>query len=135
VPVFALANAGIEGSAGKVGEAFTSPVTWGVILGLVVGKPLGITLFTWVAVRARLADLPQGLNMGHIAGGGAVAGIGFTVALFVTRLAFDAPAIIDEAVIGILVASALASLLGWLVLSLNRAPLPDDDDEVLAGHR
>ena len=71
--------------------------------------------------------------MAHILGGGTVAGIGFTVALFVTRLAFDTQQFVDEAVMGILVASLVASLLGWLVLGLNRAPLPADDDEVLAG--
>ena len=134
VPIFALANAGIELSTGKVADAASSPVTWGVILGLVVGKPLGITLFARAAIKARIADLPTGLNMGHVLGGGAVAGIGFTVALFVTGLAFETGDVIDEAVMGILVASLLASLLGWLILALNRAPVPADDDEVLASH-
>jgi NhaA family Na+:H+ antiporter len=134
VPLFALANAGIELTSDKVGDAATSPVTWGVILGLVVGKPLGITLFTWAASKSPIADLPPGLNMVHILGGGTVAGIGFTVALFVTRLAFDDPQFVDEAVMGILVASLVASLLGWVVLSLNRAPVPVDDDSVLDPH-
>ena len=135
VPLFALSNAGIELSTDKVGDAVSSPLTWGVILGLVVGKPVGITLFTWLAARSPLADLPPGLNMLHILGGGAVAGIGFTVALFVTRLAFDDAELIDQAVMGILLASLVAALLGWLVLSVNPAPLaPEDEPDLPPPH-
>jgi Na+:H+ antiporter, NhaA family len=139
VPLFALSNAGVELSSDTLRGSLGSSLTWGVILGLVIGKPLGITLFAWAAARTPFAELPPGITMRHVVGGGAVAGIGFTVALFVTRLAFDDPALVDEAVIGILVASLLAAVLGAVLLSTGRPPEgPDeaaDDEAVLAGHR
>ncbi|MGH1489846.1 MAG: Na+/H+ antiporter NhaA [Acidimicrobiales bacterium] len=122
VPIFALANAGIELSGSAIADAATSRITWGVILGLVVGKIVGVTLFTWLAVRLNVASLPQGVTIQHVTGGGAVAGIGFTVALFIAKLAFvdengEALHFLEEAIIGILLASLLATLLGWLLLS------------------
>ena len=128
VPLFALANAGIKLSGDSFGALTSSRVTMGVILGLVVGKPLGVTVATWLALRFRVASLPGGLTMRHILGAGAVAGIGFTVALFIAKLAFAegdgaSAALLDEAIIGILVASLAASLLGWIVLR-RAASLP-----------
>ncbi len=105
-----------------LGDAVSSRVTWGVILGLVIGKPLGITLFTWLAVRSKIAEMPRGVTMMHIAGVGAVAGIGFTVALFIGGLAFEIPSNSDQATIGILVASFLATVFGWALLRLSPAP-------------
>ncbi len=121
VPLFALANAGIELSGGAIGDAATSRITWGIILGLVVGKTLGVSVFTYFAVRLNIASLPQGVTMRHVVGGGAVAGIGFTVALFIARLAFvdadDEPLpFLDEAIMGVLVASLIATALGWVLL-------------------
>ena len=141
IPVFALANAGIHLSTDSVSNLWSSPVSLGVILGLVVGKPVGVTAATWLALKFNLASLPEGLTMRHVLGGGAVAGIGFTVALFIARLAFvDAegrPAVLlDEAVIGILAASVLASLIGWLILRGIEPPPPiapdDEGDSVMA---
>ncbi len=133
VPVFALANAGVELSGGAISSAFGSTVTLGIIVGLVVGKPIGIYLFSVVALQTRLAALPDGLRRAHLLGAGAVAGIGFTVALFITSLAFDDPGIQEEAVIGVLVASIAATLLGWLVLRLLDEPEPSGgpSEEVL----
>jgi NhaA family Na+:H+ antiporter len=110
VPVFALASAGIPLST----DAFdvTAPVFAGVVLGLVVGKPLGITLFAWVAVRLRLARLPEGVQWSNLLAVAAVAGIGFTVSLFITDLAFDVQAIKNEAKLAVLTASVVAALLG-----------------------
>jgi protein-disulfide isomerase len=99
-------------------SALSSPVTLGVIAGLVLGKTAGISLASALAVRLRLGDLPRGVGAGQILGAGALAGIGFTVSLFVTDLAFTDPALRDEAKVGVLVASALAALAGWALFRL-----------------
>jgi NhaA family Na+:H+ antiporter len=113
VPIFALANAGIELS----GDALTDPssVLVGVAVALVAGKLIGITAFSWLAVRLGLGRLPDGTSWRHIAGVGAVAGIGFTVSLFITGLAFETAALQAEAKIGVLVASIVAATLGAAV--------------------
>jgi len=121
VPLFALANAGIPLSSGAFSDALSSRVTLGIILGLVVGKPVGVLLATWLAVRFNVASLPPGINNKHVLGAGAVAGIGFTVALFISKLAFVDDAgeplpFVDEAIMGILIASILATLLGFVIL-------------------
>ncbi|MGB5756510.1 MAG: Na+/H+ antiporter NhaA [Acidimicrobiales bacterium] len=121
VPIFALANAGVELSAGAVATAAGSRVTWGIALGLVVGKLVGVSGFTYLAVRLNIASLPSGVTMRHVMGGAAVAGIGFTVALFIAKLAFVDPEgrslpMLEEAIIGILVASVLATTGGWFLL-------------------
>ena len=117
IPVFALANAGIELSSDTISEALTAPVTLGVAVGLVVGKLLGVSLFTWIGVRSGLSTLPRGASWTHVFGLAAVAGIGFTVSLFITGLAFDEQLLIDEAKIGILGASAVAAVIGAGILS------------------
>ncbi len=89
-----------------------------MIVGLVVGKPLGIFLFTLLAVRSGLATLPAGVRWGHIVGVGLLGGVGFTVALFITELAFSDPLYISEAKMGILAASVIAGVLGFLFLFL-----------------
>jgi len=115
VPVFALANAGVDLRGGVLAEALTSPVTWGVVAGLVLGKVLGIGLGALGAARLRIGRLPQGVGGGHVIGGAALSGIGFTVALLITGLAFDDEALRRQAVVGVLVSVVLASALGWLV--------------------
>jgi NhaA family Na+:H+ antiporter len=116
VPLFALANAGVELTAHSLADAATSPVTLGVVLGLVIGKPLGVTLAALAVVRLGLGRLPDGVGTRHVLGVGAVAGIGFTVAIFIAELAFTDPAVVDLAKIGVLVASLLAGCLGAVVL-------------------
>lgn len=118
VPIFALANAGIELSGGTFSAALGSRVTWGIFVGLVIGKPLGVAIFTWLALRFKLAILPHGVNVRHIIGAGAVAGIGFTVALFIAKLAANEGMLpsLDEGIIGILIASVIASFAGWAIL-------------------
>lgn len=121
VPLFALANAGIPLSA----EAFADPsdVLIGVALALVVGKLVGITAFSWLAVRLGLGRLPADAGWRHIAGVGAVAGIGFTVSLFITALAFDTVTLQDDAKIGILIASISAAIIGATIFVLaDRRP-------------
>lgn len=127
IPIFALANAGIELSTGVVSDAVSSNVMWGIILALVIGKPLGITLFTWVATKFGL-ELPPGINWGQYIGMGLAAGIGFTVAIFVSGLAYDGfPVLDDQAKIGILLASFVAGILCVIVLAVN-AVVDDDPD-------
>jgi Na+:H+ antiporter, NhaA family len=125
VPLFALANAGVEISR----DALLSPsaVFGGVFLGLVVGKLVGITVFSWLAVRLGLGRLPNGATWTHVAGVGAVAGIGFTVSLFIAGLAFDRTELQDDAKLGILTASIVAAAAGWAIFSRagrdNQKPL------------
>lgn len=116
VPIFALANAGIVFRNIDVGEAVTSSVALGVALGLVLGKIFGITLFTWIAIRLHIGVFPRGTGWADIVGLSALAGIGFTVSLFITELAFDDPLLTDQAKIGIFIGSAVAGIVGYLLL-------------------
>ena len=120
VPLFALANAGVPVTADALSAAASSPITYGVVVGLVVGKLIGVTTFTWLATRLGIGDLPPGATWSGVVGIGALAGIGFTVSLFVTALAFDDAVRQDEAKIGILAASLIAAVLGSLLLSRRR---------------
>ena len=116
VPVFALANAGVVLSSDLVGDAVSSPVTLGVVVGLVVGKVVGVAGATALAVRFGVARLPADLRPRHILGMAALAGIGFTVSIFIAGLAFDDASQAAEAKLGILVASIAAAVLGVAVL-------------------
>jgi NhaA family Na+:H+ antiporter len=124
VPIFALANAGVELSSDSVEAALRSPVTVGIVLGLVLGKLVGVGSFTWLAVRLGLCELPSGANWAKVLGIGGVAGIGFTVSLFITNLAFESPDITDQAKIGILVASTIAALIGAGIIRSSRSADP-----------
>src|SRR5919109_834865 len=117
VPLFALANVGIEVDGQLLGDAVTSPVTLGILFGYVVGKPLGIMGASWLASRTWLAGLRLSLSWPTIAGGGAVAGIGFTVSLLISSIAFEGQQL-DEAKLGVLGAAILASLLSWVVFRM-----------------
>ena len=119
VPLFALANAGVVVSSETLRDAATSPIAAGVVIGLVVGKPLGITAFAWLAVRLRLARLPSGTTWGALASVSGLAGIGFTVSILVAGLAFEDPALVDEAKLAILAASLLAALAGSALVLLS----------------
>ncbi len=117
VPLFALANTGIDVNGGLLGDAITSPITLGILFGYVVGKPFGILAASWLATRPRLGGLRPTLSWPTIAGGGTVAGIGFTVSLLISSLAFDGQEL-DEAKLGVLAAALLASLTAWGVFRL-----------------
>jgi NhaA family Na+:H+ antiporter len=141
IPLFALANAGIRLDGGSVAAATTSRVTLGIVLGLVVGKAVGISGAAALAVAGRVARLPAGVRPIHLLGASAVAGIGFTVSLFMTELAFDERVLIAEAKVGILAASILAGALGWIILrlspSVDDATISDVEDgetEAVSGH-
>ncbi|MGE3619896.1 MAG: Na+/H+ antiporter NhaA, partial [Acidimicrobiia bacterium] len=127
VPVFALANAGVALSGESLAGLVEDRTTLGVVLGLALGKPIGITLATLVAVKLGIGRLPAGTSWRHVVGLGTVAGIGFTVALFVTSLSFDDSATTDAAKVGILAASLLAGIVGYLQLrSIGPAPVADE---------
>jgi NhaA family Na+:H+ antiporter len=116
VPIFALANAGVRFAGVDLVEAATHPVALGVAVGLLAGKTIGISLFAWLAVRLGLGVLPRMITWRHIVGLAAVAGVGFTVSLFVSDLAFRAHALEDLSKTGIFLGSALAGMLGYLIL-------------------
>jgi Na+/H+ antiporter NhaA len=118
VPIFALANAGVDLRGGVLAEALASPVTWGVVLGLVGGKTLGVAAGALGAARLGLGQLPQGVGSGHVVAGGALSGIGFTVSLLIVALAFDSAALRDQATVGVLLSGLLAAAVGWLVFSV-----------------
>ena len=120
MPLFALANAGVDlrGGAGALG----SSIALGVIVGLVVGKPVGITLACWLAVRAGVAALPSGINWRTLGGAAMLGGIGFTMSLFIAGLAFgDSAGQLTSAKLGTLVGSVIAGVIGWAVLRFGPA--------------
>jgi NhaA family Na+:H+ antiporter len=116
VPIFALANAGVKVPASQFDEAFTNEVTWGVMLGLVVGKTIGISAATLIAVKLKVGRLPEGVTSRYVIGAGALGGIGFTVALFVTELAFGEDELGTDARLGVLVASLVAAIIGSAIM-------------------
>jgi len=131
VPVFALANAGVDLRGGVLADSLASSVTWGIVIGLVVGKTVGILGGSWLTVRLGWGRLPQGVGSGHVLAGGALSGIGFTVSLLIVSLAFTDSGVQDQARVGVLLSAVLASLVGWLafrfaarVLGQHDAALP-----------
>jgi Na+:H+ antiporter, NhaA family len=119
VPLFALANAGVALDADMIDRALGSTITLGVVAGLVAGKLLGISLVSLAAERAGLGRLPDGVSRTHLLGGAALAGIGFTVALFIAELAFDDEALREEAKVGVLAGSLIAAVLATALFRLS----------------
>ena len=128
LPLFAFANAGIPVIDGFT-NAMGSRVAWGVMIGLILAKPVGISLFSWLAVRIGIAALPPNVQWRHLIAVGALGGIGFTMSLFVTELAFSSGDMADDARIGILVASVVSGVAGYVLL---RQTLPEDGEADLA---
>lgn len=124
LPLFALSNAGVTFSLSTWKSLLHSPVAWGVLLGLLAGKALGVFGACWIAVKLRIAQLPQTINWRHITGVGALAGIGFTVSLFISGLAFEDPALLDAAKTAVLSASLLAGVSGYVLLSCATVRAP-----------
>jgi len=116
IPIFALANAGIDLRGVVWSQALSSNVTMGVLAGLVIGKFVGISLFSWLAVLLGLARLPSGVQWKHLLGAAWLGGIGFTMSLFIAQLATGDPSIIEQAKLGILLASVISAAIGltWL---------------------
>ncbi|MGE4427277.1 MAG: Na+/H+ antiporter NhaA [Solirubrobacteraceae bacterium] len=132
IPLFALANAGVPLGGDALSGALTSPVTLGVVAGLVLGKTLGIGLFTLAAVRWRLGPLPQGMGPRHVLPAAALAGIGFTVSLFVAELAYADQVMRDEAKVGVLVASVVAAIVGLVGLRRAGGPVTVEEPSAAA---
>ncbi len=117
LPLFAFFNAGVS-IGGDLLDILTNPVSLGIIIGLVFGKQIGILFFSWAAVKSGRANLPAGVTWAQIWGASCLAGIGFTMSIFIDELAFKDPAIIDEAKVGVLMASLIAGVLGYTVLRM-----------------
>jgi Na+:H+ antiporter, NhaA family len=122
IPVFAFSNAAVDFSTIHLMESLSKPVTVGVIFGLVFGKFIGISTFCWLAVKLGIGRLPADVTWHHILGVAWLAGIGFTMSLFVAQLAFDEPVFMEQAKLGILFASSIAGMVGlvWIVLATRR---------------
>lgn len=120
LPLFAFANAGVP-LQGVTLSGLASMLPLGIIAGLLIGKPLGITLFTWLALRLKLAKLPHGTAFNQIMAIGVLCGIGFTMSIFITNLAFDGidPELVDWAKLGILTGSLLSAVIGYLLLRVR----------------
>ena len=116
MPIFALANAGVDLRGFSLQETLVHPVSLGIIVGLFVGKQVGVTLFAWIALKLRIASMPTGVSWAQLYGVALLTGVGFTMSLFIAGLSFDTPEIQDTAKLGILFASLLAGLFGYLVL-------------------
>ncbi|HEY3402550.1 MAG TPA: Na+/H+ antiporter NhaA [Ohtaekwangia sp.] len=113
MPLFALANSGIEISSSLFTSTFFAGISMGIFTGLVLGKVTGVFLSSWIVVKLNLAVLPQGVTFKHIFGAGLLAGIGFTMSIFITGLAFTDQATLTEAKVGVFMASTVAGLLGY----------------------
>lgn len=124
MPLFALANTGIVLTEEWIPGLVTAN-SLGIFAGLFAGKPLGVVLFSALAIKAGLAQLPEQVNWPHIIGAGFLAGIGFTMSIFITLLAFDTPAVVQSAKITVLISSFLAGSIGFIILSRQPAIIVD----------
>jgi NhaA family Na+:H+ antiporter len=116
LPLFALFNAGVYLGGDALGQT-TDPIAVGIIFGLVLGKQIGVLGFSWISIKSGLADLPDGVSWLQIWGASCLAGVGFTMSLFIAELAFDDPIQLGKAKLGILEASLVAGVIGYWILS------------------
>jgi Na+/H+ antiporter NhaA len=126
LPLFALVNAGVMLDAQSVTAALRSPLTWGIVAGLVVGKFVGITSATWFMRRTGMGELAPGLTLRRVAGGAALSGIGFTISLFIVDIAIDDVVRKEQAIIGVLIASVIAFFAGWAIFRITDWVSPPD---------
>jgi NhaA family Na+:H+ antiporter len=127
MPVFALANAGVDLRT-DILAALSNPITIGIILGLVIGKQIGVFLMAWIVTRIGVSKKIIGVTWKQIYGAALLAGIGFTMSLFISNLAFSDPIMLANAKVGILVASFISAGAGWLVLSRNGQPITESTE-------
>ena len=121
VPIFAMANTGVVITEKSLTTATSSVIAWGIFVGLVVGKPLGVLASALAASKARIAQLPEDASIGKLAATGSAAGIGFTVALFIADLAFENQELQNIAVVAIIAASVVSALLSSLIFTIYRS--------------
>ena len=127
MPVFALANAGILLSA-PPGENVIGPISINIAVALFIGKLVGILMFSWLGIKLKITELPPGTRWIHIVGLGLLGGIGFTMSIFISSLAFQDPAMLNHAKIGILVGSLLSGVVGYLILRRTLEPQPEEEE-------
>jgi NhaA family Na+:H+ antiporter len=120
VPIFAFANTGVVITSESIRDAATSAIAWGIFIGLVIGKPLGVVVASYAASRAKVADLPESAEFSKMVATGSAAGIGFTVALFIADLAFDDLVLQNIAVVAVIAASIVSALISTLFFKLSR---------------
>ena len=124
VPIFAFANTGVEISSQSINSALNSVIAWGIFLGLVIGKTLGVLLATIAARKIKIAEYPQGARNLDLIATGSAAGIGFTVAIFIARLAFDSPEIVNLAIFSVIMGSVVSALISLLIFkTLKRSKI------------
>ena len=116
IPIFALTNIGVAINWSSLAETLSSPIAGGIVLGRVIGKIVGITLFAWIAVKIGFARKPDSLSFAEIAGAGALAGMGLTVSLFLAELAITDQAVIADIKLGLVVSALVSAILGILLL-------------------
>lgn len=133
IPIFAIANAGVKLDVSFL-EVVSSSLGLGVIAGLAVGKVTGISLFTWLGQKIGVSSIHSSLKWKHILGVGMIAGIGFTMSLFITNLAFTNPELVKVSKISILIASSIAALIGVLILFLS-SPVQQKNKNIKTLHR
>jgi Na+:H+ antiporter, NhaA family len=121
VPIFAMANTGVVITEDSLRAATSSVIAWGIFLGLVIGKPLGVLALALAASKARIADLPEDANIGKLVATGSAAGIGFTVALFIADLAFENQELQNIAVVAVIAASIVSAVLSTLIFKAYRS--------------
>jgi Na+:H+ antiporter, NhaA family len=121
VPIFAMANTGVVITGESIRAATSSVIAWGIFLGLVIGKPLGVLALALAASKARIADLPKDANIGKLVATGSAAGIGFTVALFIADLAFENQELQNIAVVAVIAASIVSAVLSTLIFKAYRS--------------
>lgn len=121
VPIFAMANTGVVITEESLSAATSSVIAWGIFVGLVIGKPLGVLVAALAAAKARIAQLPEGASIGKLAATGSAAGIGFTVALFIADLAFENQEMQNIAVVAVIAASVVSALLSSLIFTIYRS--------------
>jgi NhaA family Na+:H+ antiporter len=124
LPLFALANTAIIFS-GNLAQTLSENYSLGIALGLIIGKPLGIFILTFIAVSFNICKLPADINWKSILGLGFLAGIGFTMSIFITLLAFDNETIINNSKLVILISSLVAGVIGFIMLKLTLKPISD----------
>ena len=118
LPIFALANAGVP-LGGADGLALLNPVSLGIIFGLVLGKPIGVAAFAWLATRTGIAEKPIDISWRQFLSASVLAGIGFTISIFIAQAAFQDPRLLSNAKIGILAGSIIAAGIGWGLLTVT----------------
>ena len=129
LPLFALTNADVCLVDGTLGDPFSNPALFGVFFGLVLGKPIGIMLVSFIMVKSGVVGLPENTTWGHMLGAAVLAGVGFTMAIFVANLAFADAATVTIAKAAILTASLVAGIAGFLILFFQAKRVPDEADE------